>query len=236
MASEKKEYFGKDLEAMSFANNYHRWIVSEFSPYLGANVAEVGAGIGNFSEFLLQAGAQQLSAFEPSSNMYPALKEKFSQISSVDTYNCFFEETSEKFVARFDAVAYVNVLEHIEYDRLALEHAHQMLKQDGHLLIFVPALKFLYSELDRKVGHFRRYTKQELVDVVSLAGFQIDEVKYFDVMGIIPWYIAFVLLKQTTSGANVSLYDRVVVPIMRRIEGIVTPPIGKNLLLVARKA
>ncbi len=236
MVSEKKEYFGKDLEAMSFANNYHRWIVSEFSPYLGAHVAEVGAGIGNFSEFLLQAGVQQLSTFEPSSNMYPALEEKFSQISSVDTYNCFFEETSEKFVATFDALAYVNVLEHIENDRLALEHAHQTLKQDGHLLIFVPALKFLYSELDRKVGHFRRYTKQELVDVVSLAGFRIDEVKYFDVMGIIPWYIAFVLLKQTTSGANVSLYDRVVVPLMRRIEGIVTPPIGKNLLLVARKA
>jgi SAM-dependent methyltransferase len=236
MASEKKEYFGKDLEAMSFANNYHRWIVSEFSPYLGTHVAEVGAGIGNFSEFLLQAGAQNLSAFEPSSNMYPMLEEKFSQASNVKTYNSFFEEASEDFIASFDAVAYVNVLEHIENDRLALEHAHQTLKPNGHLLIFVPALKFLYSELDRKVGHFRRYSKQELISVVTLAGFRIEEVRHFDVMGIIPWYIAFVLLKQTTSGANVSLYDRLVVPLMRRIEGVVTPPIGKNLLLVARKA
>lgn len=236
MASEKKEYFGKDLEAMSFADNYHRWIVEEFSPYLGSHVAEVGAGIGNFSEFLLEAGAQQLSTFEPSSNMYPMLEKKFSQDSNVNTYNNFFEEISENFVESFDAVAYVNVLEHIEHDRLALEHAHQTLKQNGHLLIFVPALKFLYSELDRKVGHFRRYTKKELIDVVSQAGFCIEEIRYFDVMGIIPWYIAFVLLKQTTSGANVSLYDRLVVPIMRRIEGVVTPPIGKNLLLVARKA
>jgi SAM-dependent methyltransferase len=235
MALDKTEYFGKDLEAMSFADNYHRWIASELSPYLGAHVAEVGAGIGNFSEFLLDAGAQRLSTFEPSSNMYPMLEEKFLQVSNVDTYNTFFEDESENFTASFDAVAYVNVLEHIENDRLALEHAHRTLKPNGHLLIFVPALKFLYSELDRKVGHFRRYSKQELTDVVSAAGFSIESNRYFDVMGILPWYIAFVLLKQTTSGANVTLYDRLVVPIMRRVESLVTPPIGKNLLLVARK-
>lgn len=236
MALESTEYFGKDLEAMSFADNYHQWIVSEFSSYLGEHVAEVGAGTGNFSEFLLSAGAQRLSAFEPSCNMYPMLEKKFLQVSNVDTFNCFFEDESDKFVDGFDAVAYVNVLEHIENDRSALEHAYQTLKPNGHLLIFVPALKFLYSELDRKVGHYRRYSKQELVDVVSSAGFSIEVCKYFDVMGIIPWYIAFVLLKQTTSGANVTLYDRIVVPVMRRVERMVTPPIGKNLLLVARKA
>jgi hypothetical protein len=48
-------YFGKDLEAMSFANNYHRWILSEFLPYLGSSVAEVGAGTGSFSSLILEA-------------------------------------------------------------------------------------------------------------------------------------------------------------------------------------
>ncbi|MCB1689393.1 MAG: class I SAM-dependent methyltransferase [Halioglobus sp.] len=235
MSLEKTEYFGKDLEAMSFAHNYHRWIASELAPYLGEHVAEVGAGIGNFSQFLLDAGARQLSAFEPSSNMYPVLEEKFSQVPSVDTYNSFFEDESGRFAGSFDAVAYVNVLEHIEDDRLALQHAHKSLRSNGHLLIFVPALKFLYSELDRKVGHFRRYSKRELTDVVTSAGFRIESCRYFDVMGIIPWYVAFVLLKQTTTGTNVTLYDRIVVPVMRRIENVVTPPVGKNLLLVARK-
>jgi hypothetical protein len=42
------QYFGKDLEAMSFARNYHKWILSEFLPFLGSSVAEVGAGTGNF--------------------------------------------------------------------------------------------------------------------------------------------------------------------------------------------
>jgi hypothetical protein len=132
-------------------------------------------------------------------------------------------------------VAYVNVLEHIEDDRLALQHAYKTLRSNGHLLIFVPALKFLYSELDSKVGHFRRYSKRELIHVVTSAGFNIKSCRYFDVMGVIPWYIAFVLLKQTTTGTNVTLYDRIVVPVMRHVESLVTPPIGKNLLLVARK-
>ncbi|CAA0111797.1 Ubiquinone biosynthesis O-methyltransferase [Halioglobus japonicus] len=235
MAPEKAEYFGKDLEAMSFANNYHRWIASELTPYLGDHIAEVGAGIGNFSEFLLDAGARRLSAFEPSSNMYPVLAEKYAQVSNVDTYNAFFEDESENFAGSLDAVAYINVLEHIEDDRLALQHAHNTLNANGHLLIFVPALKFLYSDLDKKGGHFRRYSKRELTDVVTSAGFRIESCRYFDVMGIIPWYIAFVLLKQTTSSSNVTLYDRIVVPVMRRVESVITPPIGKNLLLVARK-
>lgn len=230
-----QSYFGRDLEAMASATNYHQWIVDEFSPYLGRRVAEVGAGTGNFSDFLLRAGVEELRAFEPSVNMYPVLQDKFALDDRAETINAFFESCATDYEGAFDAVAYVNVLEHIEHDRTALKHAHATLKPGGHLLIFVPALPFLYSELDRKVGHFRRYKRDELVDVVTAAGFRIDWVKYFDILGIIPWYIAFTRLKLTTSSANVSIYDKLAVPLMRRLESLVTPPVGKNLILVAHR-
>ena len=54
MKQTSNEYFGKDLEAMSFAQNYHQWILEICSPYLGKVVAEIGAGTGNFSDFLLK--------------------------------------------------------------------------------------------------------------------------------------------------------------------------------------
>jgi SAM-dependent methyltransferase len=234
MSSEKK-YFGKDLEAMSFAENYHQWILDEFRPYLGERVAEVGAGTGNFSAFLLQAGVKQLSAFEPFGNMHTLLSQRFADDRRVDPINTFFEETSQKYPKQFDAVCYVNVLEHIEDDLAALRHARATMKDEGHLLVFVPALSFLYSDLDRKVGHFRRYSKAQLENVVRDAGFSIRTLKYFDIMGIIPWYVAFVVMKKTTTSANVSLYDRLVVPTMRRVESLATPFIGKNLILVAQK-
>lgn len=230
---DNKEYFGKDLEAMSFAENYHNWILDEFSPYLGENVAEVGAGTGNFSDFLLGTKVRKLAAFEPSKNMFDVLQKRFLDHSVVDTINAFFEDQS--FPNAFDSVCYVNVLEHIEDDFNALSHAHKALHQNGHLLIFVPALPFLYSDLDKKVGHFRRYKKQQLENLVSSAGFTIKKSKYFDIAGIIPWYIAFVLLKQTTTEANVSLYDKLIVPVMRRVERVIIPMIGKNLILIAQK-
>jgi hypothetical protein len=102
-------------------------------------------------------------------------------------------------------------------------------------LIFVPALPWLYSELDKQVGHFRRYTKKKLTERVQQAGFSIVKARYFDMAGIIPWYINFTLLKNSIRGGSVSLYDRLIVPPMRAIESLVPPLAGKNVLLVAKK-
>jgi len=229
------EYFGKDLEAMSFAQNYHTWILEEFAPYLGEKMAEIGAGMGSFSDFLLTAGVKELTAFEPSSNMFPLLEEKFSSNSNVETYDAFFEDKSHLFTNSFDSICYINVLEHIEDEKEAMQHAYNSLRPGGHLLIFVPALSFLYSDLDKKLGHFRRYSKKNLVETVSSAGFTIKKAKYFDIAGIIPWYLVFVLLKRIPTTSSVSAYDKLVVPIMKRVEKILTPPVGKNLVLIGQK-
>ena len=231
--SKMPQYFGKDLEAMAFARNYHKWILAEFFPYLGSSVAEVGAGVGSFSTLVLGTNIRSLKAFEPSRNMYPLLQEAFSQDRRAKAINDFFGRAKKE--ERFDSVLYVNVLEHIEDDASELANARDALNLNGHLLIFVPALPWLYSDLDRQVGHFRRYMKKDLVELARRSGFSIVKARYFDVAGIIPWYINFVLLKNLISGGSVSLYDRLVVPAMRVMEGVVPPPIGKNLLLVAKK-
>ena len=87
MTDTKLEYIGKDLEAMSFAQNYHQWILEIFLPYLGKDVAEIGAGKGNFSDFLLDSNLENLVAFEPSENMYPELEKKYKQVAHVEAVN-----------------------------------------------------------------------------------------------------------------------------------------------------
>lgn len=228
------EYFGKDLEAMSFAVNYHRWIVAEFAPYLGSCVAEVGAGVGSFSELLLQSGVDRLQAFEPSANMFPVLDERLRHDLRARAINDVFRGRAGG--EGFDTVVYVNVLEHIEDDVAELRLVREALRPDGHVLIFVPALPWLYSELDRSLGHFRRYTKGSLSAVVRQAGLSVVRLRYFDGVGILPWYVFFTLMKRGISGGDVALYDRWVVPVMRRVERLVAPPVGKNLLLVAKAA
>ncbi|MCR4340392.1 MAG: hypothetical protein NUW01_10970 [Gemmatimonadaceae bacterium] len=103
-------------------------------------------------------------------------------------------------------------------------------------MIFVPALSWLYSDFDRQIGHYRRYAKSGLCRLVEDAGFNLTKVRYFDVAGIIPWYVNFVLLRNSIGSRSVSLYDRLVVPVMRVAERLIPPPVGKNVLLVARKS
>lgn len=229
------QYFGKDLEAMSFARNYHRWILSEFSPFLGKDVAEVGAGVGNISTLLLESagGMGSLRAYEPSGNMFPLLQRALANQPRAQAVHGFFGKESA--AGRFDSVLYINVLEHVEDDVAELRMVYESLNPGGYLLVFVPALPWLYSDLDRQVGHFRRYLKKDLVDLVESAQFSVEKIRYFDIAGILPWYINFVLLGNSIGGGSVSLYDGLVVPVMRVVERFVTPPIGKNLLLIARK-
>lgn len=226
-------YTGKELEAMSFARNYNNWILEFIEPYLGKVVAEVGAGIGNFSEILLKTPLEALVAFEPSKNLFPLLSEKLKSEKRATPFNGFLNAQDCK--KQFDSVIYVNVLEHIENERVELVNSHYCLRARGHLLLFVPALEALWSNLDLAVGHYRRYNKSCLVSLVEDAGFRIIEARYFDVLGIIPWYINCVLMGRGVDSQGVALYDKCVVPLMKKMEKFLTPPVGKNILLIAQK-
>lgn len=230
---DKPQYFGKDLEAMSFARNYHKWILADIRPFLGKSVAEVGAGVGSFSRLLLDCGIEALSAYEPSQNMYPVLRDSLRQEPRAKTFNGFFGEANE--TEQFDSVVYINVLEHVEDDAAELQRMRKAVRPGGHVLIFVPALQWLYSDLDRQVGHFRRYHRPALKKLVAASGLSLVRARYFDFAGILPWYVNFVLLKNEIGGGSVSAYDKLVVPVARVAEGLIPPPIGKNLLVVARK-
>ncbi len=216
---------------MSFAKNYHRWIIDEFAPYLGKVVAEVGAGRGDVTRLLKRADIRSLLAFEPSASLFPSLQRELSDWPAATAVNDFFSCDSSR---TFDTVLYLNVLEHIEDDVAEISKARKMLKPDGYLLIFVPALRWLYSDFDKSIGHFRRYGRGGLRRLVCESGFRIVKLRYFDLAGVLPWYVNFVLLRRPMTTAGVSAYDRWVVPVMRRLERWFSPPIGKNILLVAQ--
>lgn len=236
--SKKVVYVGKDLEAMSFAVNYHRWILDEFRPFLGKKLVEVGAGTGSFSEMLIEEKPEALALVEPS-EMFEFLQKNISQLetsTNVNFYNSIFSETADKLSETPDTIIYVNVLEHIEDDAAELQKVYETLETGGHCLIFVPAFMSLYGAFDEKVGHFRRYTKKELEDKMTAAGFKITKSKYFDFAGIFPWYIKYKLFKSDSlnSGA-VTAYDKFAVPVTKQFERFLSFPVGKNILLIGKK-
>jgi SAM-dependent methyltransferase len=130
----------------------------------------------------------------------------------------------------------VNVLEHIEDDGAALTGIRAVLRPGGRLLIFVPAMSWLMSDFDRLVGHFRRYHKRPLVELIKGAGFEVQSARYCDILGVLPWLVLNRFLGSTSLNPTLAqIYDRVGTPVTRALELLFTPPLGKNVILVARK-
>ena len=239
-ASEEVIYEGRDLEAMSFAANYHEWILQIFAPHLGRYGVEVGAGTGSFSQLLLRHSWSSLALIEPS-NMYRALAERMKSTNGdakITLHNAVFRQVAAQLKASQppDSILYVNVLEHVEDDQAELAAIYETLAVGGKLFIFVPALRGLYSHFDERLGHFRRYTKNELEEKCRQAGFTIVQSSYFDLAGIVPWWVKYKLLKSTVMEPQaIALYDKYVVPGVKALESLVKPPLGKNVILIAEK-
>ena len=238
--SESVDYAGKDLEAMSFAENYHRWILDIFQPYLGSRLVEVGAGTGAFSELILERRPASLSLVEPS-EMYRILTSRLAAMrteTEVKTYNSIFSRVAPEIKEgqRPDSIIYVNVLEHIPDDEAELRVVRETLKEGGRVFIFVPALRWLYGSFDRQVGHFRRYTKRELEEKCRRAGFRVLTSGYLDLPGVLPWWFKYCVIKsEAMEPGAVKFYDRYCIPFIKAAETLVRPPVGKNVFLVAEK-
>jgi 2-polyprenyl-3-methyl-5-hydroxy-6-metoxy-1,4-benzoquinol methylase len=240
MTNDAPVYVGADLEAMSVTVNYHRWILDEFRPFIGKRIVEVGAGGGAFSEMLLGENPESLALVEPST-MFAELSRKMAESADkakLSLHHAVFQSAAAEIVdrGRPDTIVYVNVLEHVEDDLGELRAMHDALTPDGHILIFVPALMSLYSEFDKRIGHFRRYRKAELEEKCRKAGFEVVKSRYFDFAGILPWYLKFKIMRATDLNPTaVTAYDRIAIPFVRLFERIVPVPIGKNVILAARK-
>ncbi|MBN2425559.1 MAG: methyltransferase domain-containing protein [Calditrichaceae bacterium] len=238
MKNEKFTYAGEDLEAMSHAYKYREWVLSKIEPVIGDHVVEVGGGIGDFSEMFLHRSIKSLTIVEPSEDMCGKLNARLTGYDNVkiNIINGFFGDNLSNLPKQTDTVLYINTLEHIEDYQAEINYMHKALLPGGHIGIFVPALSWLYGNFDKEVGHYRRFNKRELDEVVKRSGFTIIKSYYMDCLGVPLWWLQYRLLKRKDlKSYQVILYDKLFVPVNRFLENIITPPFGKNLLLLAKK-
>jgi hypothetical protein len=77
-----------------------------------------------------------------------------------------------------------------------------------------------------------------LTGVFGRAGFPVDKMRYFDFLGMAPWFITGRILKKRGTGgdgAAAVLYDRVVVPLCAWLDDVIRPRVGKNLVAIGSK-
>jgi len=221
-------YAGKpELQQTEALRNYNRFICRLFSrEYEGGVILDFGAGIGTLADQMSDLG--DITCVEVDPEHAETLRAKgYEVLSSVDLLK---DETV--------SFAYSsNVLEHLDDDLGALKAIHQKMRPGGRLALFVPAFESIWTALDDRIGHKRRYTQKSLKDVVARSGFRVENAYYVDSIGFL-LALLFRLIGSKDGSLNTAhlvIFDRVIFPMSRALDVICRRFFGKNVYLVAQK-
>jgi SAM-dependent methyltransferase len=231
--ADRQETCFVNLHRMASARKFNAWMAECIRPYLGKRVLEVGAGTGNLTHFLLDA--ELLVATDIAPEAVQLLEKTFAGTGiKVEEFDLTREPGPAWNERAVDTIVCFNVLEHIGDDISALLRLRRILAPGGHLVILVPAFSFLYTEYDRSLGHFRRYTATGLKEKLSRCGFHVADLYHFNLAGVLGWLVNFKILKrQGIPETQLRIFDWFV-PLFRA-EKYLRLPIGLSLVAVARK-
>lgn len=219
----------ENLEVMREAANYNRYLQSLVERHAGnaKRIIDFGAGSGTFAIPCAAAGFA-VTAVEPDDRLRTMLIA--AGIAAVPDAAALPNET-------FDYAYTLNVLEHIDADVEALCTLRAKLARGGRLFVYVPAFPVLFTSMDTKVGHVRRYTSSTLSASLTSAGFEVRTLRYADSLGF-PATLVFKAFDNGRGDMNrgmLRLYDRLAFPISRALDALTYRWFGKNLLALAVK-
>lgn len=223
------------LKTFALSHNYNKWIYDLLKDYTaGKTVMEIGCGIGNLTQHFLRSAAK-LIGIDTSSFFMQHLR---IDCPGIEVYN--FDVTDDKVLSlaskRLEAVIAVNVLEHVRDDEKALANIRELLQPGGRLLLFVPAMNWLFGTLDLNVGHYRRYDKKDLLEKVERNGFTAEKIFYSNFPGIFGWFFNGRILKRKQFPILQPIIFDKLVPFISKLEARLRPPLGLNLIIIARKS
>ena len=221
------------LEVLEGADNYNNWISKNFVGKLEGPILEIGAGTGNISKHFINLSPFYLTDVDKP--MLKKLKDKYLKHKVHVEYFDINKMPPKKYFNLFKSVIGVNVLEHIEKDEKALINLNKIIKNKGKIALLVPAKRWSYTRVDKELGHFRRYEKKELIEKLNTSGFVVEEIYFFNFLGLLSWKGRDILRRDKfMSQRQIKLFDSIV-PMLKTIEGMVRPPVGISLIVIARK-
>lgn len=223
----------KTLEVLEGADNYNSWIVSSLNKYIKSPALEIGAGTGNISQYF--KNLKKIVLTDVDDGLTEGLRIRFKGNKNINVEVLDISKPLGKVPNKFSSIFLVNVLEHIKDDEKALRNIYSLLGKDGRVVMLVPAKKFAFTVLDKKLGHYRRYEKNELKEKLVKTGFIIERIEFFNIVGLLSWLIRDLINRDSQLKPNqVRIFDSIV-PYLRKIEPKKGLPIGISLIAVGRK-
>jgi SAM-dependent methyltransferase len=226
------------LDIMAAAPRFNAWQHAVIAPYVGRRVLEVGSGIGNMSEHLLAAGPDLAVLTDMDPWYRERLRARFGGRPGVRVEELRLPDpgaAARLAGDRLDTIVALNVVEHIADDTGALATMRELLAPGGRIVILVPALEALYGEMDRELGHERRYTRRTLAALFARAGFGVERMFWFNRAGVPGWWFNGRVRKVRRIPADQLRAFDALVPLFR-LERFLPLPFGQSLIAIGTPA
>jgi 2-polyprenyl-3-methyl-5-hydroxy-6-metoxy-1,4-benzoquinol methylase len=229
-------YVGSELEIFAHAHHWRAYWKSQILPFVGQHVLEMGAGIGSVTRLLCTPEVKRWVALEPD----PLMGQRLRQMAERGELerNCAVRvgtiadlDPAES----FDSILYIDVLEHIEDDRIELEKAWHHLEPKGHLIVLAPAHQSLFTPFDSAIGHFRRYSLPSLA-TLSPPGARVILSRYLDSIGLFASLGNRLLLHSSSPTLKqIKFWDSLLVRISVKVDPFLNYKLGKSVMVVWQK-
>ncbi|MFQ5719809.1 MAG: glycosyltransferase [Acidobacteriota bacterium] len=221
------------LRRLAVTDQYSRFLAREIAPHVGRRILEVGSGLGSISGHL--AVRDLLVVSDISESYLDLLRHRLagSRRVKVVHYDLAGGDRPDLQEMELDTIICVNVLEHVENDEAALRGLTRLLVPGGHLILLVPAHQVLYSNLDRNLDHFRRYSRARLLDLIERSGLSVERAYHLNVLGALGWWLNGRVLRRRVLPGNQLRAFSFLIPFLA-MERWVRPPCGLSLMVIAR--
>lgn len=230
----------EDFQKKNFKDDYRLGSLMRIIPKCSGKILDVGSGNGEIAIFLSKT-AKVVYAGDNSEIILKRLKRKTEKIVNfkairLDAENFHLGE-------KFDLITACDIAEHLKDDSAFFNNSYSHLNQGGKFFISVPAIKYFYGVRDKKYGHYRRYTKGEIMTKTRQAGFHILRCQYWNFIGLLPYFVSEKIFKKALVGPARHQLDNLFFRVVSKFlyfwlvleSKISFLPIGLSLIILAEK-
>jgi SAM-dependent methyltransferase len=223
------------LNNLTGTPQYLSWLTRELRPHLGDTVLEVGAGIGNIAGRLMARRMLYVAAEKDPLHLH-ALRNRFLRTPNVVVQRLDPEAPEEVAAlgACFDTVLCLNVLEYLDDPAGLVRSFHEVLKENGTLVVLAPNSPGLFGTLDQAMGHKRRFDASGMRSIMEAQGFTVQKIYSLNKAGSPPWWAySRIFGRKHINKAVLKIFDKTVW-LWRRLDALL-PWRGLSLVAVATK-